>query len=162
MPARRRALGRMGSLIVSLTGGEPFLRPDLPEIVRAAGRPPLPAADDPRLAGHARASARGLVRRGSRRASVRCDHADAEPPRRPRGRGRRARAGGRRRWRRCRRERAALAAGEREAAGCVAGDAAPSRGCSSSPGGTGASVNVEPAFPVARGESRRPRALLRR
>lgn len=70
-------LGRLGSLVVSLTGGEPFLRSDLPKIVALlAGR------HFPVLTTHGwlvtRSSARAVWAAGLRAASVRLSHAEPD------------------------------------------------------------------------------------
>ena len=69
------ALDRAGSLVVSLTGGDPLLRADLPEIVAALARRHFPL-----LTTHgfllSRERARGLWRAGLEGASVMLHHAD--------------------------------------------------------------------------------------
>jgi MoaA/NifB/PqqE/SkfB family radical SAM enzyme len=67
-------LSGMGSLVVSLSGGDPFLRTDLPEIVRALARNHFPLVTT-----HgwlvSRENARELWRAGLEAASVTLDHA---------------------------------------------------------------------------------------
>ncbi len=68
-------LSRLGSLLVSLTGGEPFLRNDLPEVVRL-----LAPRHFPLLTTHGwlvtAERARAVWAAGLEAASVRLDHAD--------------------------------------------------------------------------------------
>jgi MoaA/NifB/PqqE/SkfB family radical SAM enzyme len=70
------ALDRAGSLVVSLTGGDPLLRPDLPQIVAALARRHFPL-----LTTHgfllSRDRARALWQAGLEGASVMLHHADA-------------------------------------------------------------------------------------
>jgi MoaA/NifB/PqqE/SkfB family radical SAM enzyme len=70
------ALTRMGSLVVSLSGGDPFLRADLAEIVAA-----LAATHFPLVTTHGwlvtREKARALWQAGLEAATVTLDHADA-------------------------------------------------------------------------------------
>lgn len=70
------SLASLGSLLVSLTGGEPFLRPDLPDIVRL-----LAPRHFPLLTTHGWLvtpdRARAVWTAGLEAASVRLDHADA-------------------------------------------------------------------------------------
>ena len=107
--------------MVSLTGGEPFLRADLARDRAHRGRAPLSAPHHARMAGHAREGARGLGGGPGRR-----DRAPAPRPS-PIGTTRRpaCRARTRARWRRSPRlprERAAGdAAREREGPGGVGG-----------------------------------------
>jgi MoaA/NifB/PqqE/SkfB family radical SAM enzyme len=70
------ALTRMGSLVVSLSGGDPFLRSDLPELVRELAR-----AHFPIVSTHGwlvtPEKARELWRAGLEAATLTLDHADA-------------------------------------------------------------------------------------
>lgn len=70
------ALTRMGSLVVSLSGGDPFLRPDLSELVRE-----LAGAHFPIVSTHGwlvtREKARELWQAGLEAATLTLDHADA-------------------------------------------------------------------------------------
>jgi MoaA/NifB/PqqE/SkfB family radical SAM enzyme len=72
-----RELSRQGSFLVSLSGGEPFLRADLPELIAllAASHFPLLTTDGC-LVTHSRA--RAVWEAGLLAASVRLDHASAE------------------------------------------------------------------------------------
>ena len=82
--AGARKLAQMGTLMVSLAGGEPMLRTDLPQIVSAVGRYHFPFLTTngwfvtP-------SSARALMRAGLWGASVSIDYAEAEPHDRRRG-----------------------------------------------------------------------------
>ena len=135
--------------MVSLSGGDPFLRADLPEIVVRVGPRPFPARHHPRLAGHPREGARAVGRRGLEAATVTLDHADAR---------------GRTRRRACRASHARallalcaplaasaharLAAGQREGAArreTLAGLPGAPRAW---PPDHGATVSVEPGFPL--------------
>jgi MoaA/NifB/PqqE/SkfB family radical SAM enzyme len=157
-------LSRLGSLMVSLTGGEPFLRSDLPDVVRLlAGR------HFPFLTTHGwlvtPARARAVWSAGLEAASVRLDHADAEAHDRAAGLpGAHTRA------------LAALAvlSGERVRKGqrvnvqvrLTEGDSTPLEGLLEIAARHEASVTVEPAFPApgsrASGLSQRLIALRRR
>jgi MoaA/NifB/PqqE/SkfB family radical SAM enzyme len=70
------ALNRMGSLVVSLSGGDPFLRSDLPELVRE-----LAGSHFPIVSTHGwlvtREKARELWQAGLEAATLTLDHADA-------------------------------------------------------------------------------------
>lgn len=70
------ALTRMGTLVVSLSGGDPFLRSDLPEVVRELAR-----AHFPIVSTHGwlvtREKARELWEAGLEAATLTLDHADA-------------------------------------------------------------------------------------
>jgi MoaA/NifB/PqqE/SkfB family radical SAM enzyme len=72
-----RELSSQGSLIVSLSGGEPFLRPDLAELVSllAAAHFPLLTTDGCLVT---RERARAVWEAGLEAASVRLDHADPQ------------------------------------------------------------------------------------
>ena len=72
-----RELASQGSLLVSLSGGEPFLRPDLADIVAlvAASHFPLLTTDGCLVT---RERARGVWAAGLEAASVRLDHADPD------------------------------------------------------------------------------------
>ena len=80
-----RKLARLGTLLVSLAGGEPLLRTDLPELVEAVGRYHFPFITTngwfatPALA-------EDLMRAGLWGVSVSLDYADAEKHDRARGR----------------------------------------------------------------------------
>jgi MoaA/NifB/PqqE/SkfB family radical SAM enzyme len=152
-------LGRIGSMIVSLSGGEPFLRSDLSELIGA-----LAARHFPLLTTHGaavtKAKARAVWQAGLECASVTLFDAD---PARHDGRvgvaGAHARAVGTLATLAAERVRPSqqvnvkvpLEAGAAEAVERVL-DLASKHG---------ASVSVEPAYPVARGESRATAALLR-
>ena len=72
-----RELDRLGALVVSLSGGEPFLRSDLPELVAilAEAHFPLLTTDGCLVT---RPRARAVWEAGLEAASVRLDHADPE------------------------------------------------------------------------------------
>jgi MoaA/NifB/PqqE/SkfB family radical SAM enzyme len=157
-------LSRLGSLLVSLTGGEPFLRPELPEIVGL-----LAQSHFPLLTTHGwlvtPARARAVWSAGLEAASVRLDFADAEAHDRAAGLpGAHARALG----------ALATLSGERVRKGQRVnvqvrlrdGDLAPLEGLLEVAARHDASVTVEPAFPApagrAAGLSRQLAALRRR
>jgi MoaA/NifB/PqqE/SkfB family radical SAM enzyme len=72
-----RELATQGALLVSLSGGEPFLRSDLPEVIGilAAAHFPLLTTDGCLVT---RSRARAVWEAGLEAASVRLDHADPE------------------------------------------------------------------------------------
>ena len=80
-----RQLARLGSLFISLAGGEPMLREDLPEIVREVARwhPPFITTNGSNVTAK---NARELMKAGLWGVSVSIDYASAEKHDRRRGR----------------------------------------------------------------------------
>jgi MoaA/NifB/PqqE/SkfB family radical SAM enzyme len=68
-------LGRLGSLMISLSGGDPFLRDDLPEVVAALARHHFPLVTTHGWLVTAE-KARGLWEAGLEAASITLDHVD--------------------------------------------------------------------------------------
>jgi MoaA/NifB/PqqE/SkfB family radical SAM enzyme len=79
-----RELAELGCCIVSIEGGEPYIRPDLPEIVEAFGREHLPTLFTNGWF-VTRENAAGLFARGLSHASVSIDYPEAERHDRKRG-----------------------------------------------------------------------------
>ena len=76
-PRLRASSAPRGALMVSLSGGDPLLREDLPEVVARGGRATFPARHHPRLPRDTRSGRARCGRAACEAATVTLDHADA-------------------------------------------------------------------------------------